>query len=412
MRAAATGVSHFLDQLLRPIFDRAARKSTFVNGIHFVRRMELYRDLGRLSSTTTFITFDVTDLYTMIPRDGALLILERFLLKYANQGRINGMTIDTLMKMARLVLDTNCFDYDDRYYRQIRGGAMGSPFTMTLANIYMLHWEQPLIAHQKLHNELYGRYIDDVFMTSNLPLDQINLLLDEANNRDENIRITRSIDTVVQFLDVSVENKQGRLRTTVHHKPAAEPYIVPFLSDHPRHMHRNVINGALLRAVRLCSDEVDFDEERLDIELMLLLNGYPPRFVSYHFKRFFEKNSAAYAELHHTLIQQPTRRERELEASSNDQQQRADYNKKEILVYLTFESGPKLELKKELRRLWREHYIYPGSPMNNVTLKIGTQSNRSLHQLLVKKKPPRSMLIVDQSTTISESHFPFEENIV
>ena len=67
-------------------------------------------------------------------------------------------------------------------------------------------------------------------------------------------------------------------------------------------MHRNVIKGALLRAARLCSDEADFDLERLDIELMLLLNGYPPRFVSYHFKRFFDENSAPYQELHQQLI--------------------------------------------------------------------------------------------------------------
>jgi hypothetical protein len=119
--------------------------------------MELYRNLGRLSATTNFITFDVTDLYTMIPRDGALHVLQKFLSKYAQNGKINGMTIDTLMKMARLVLDTNCFVYQNKYYQQIRGGAMGSPFTMTLANIYMLKWEQSLIEHQKFHNELYGR---------------------------------------------------------------------------------------------------------------------------------------------------------------------------------------------------------------------------------------------------------------
>jgi len=159
MRAAATGLSHFLDLVLRPIFDRAARQTTLINGIHFVRRLELYRDLGRLSSTTTFITFDVTDLYTMIPRNGALHTLEQFLCRYANNGKINGMTIDTLMKMAHLVLDTNCFVFENKYYQQIRGGAMGSPFTMTLANIYMLKWEQLLIEHQKSHNELYGRYV-------------------------------------------------------------------------------------------------------------------------------------------------------------------------------------------------------------------------------------------------------------
>lgn len=75
MRAAATGISHFLDQVLRPIFDRVARQTTFINGIHFVRRIELYRDMGRLSSSTTFITFDVADLYTRIPRNGALIVL-------------------------------------------------------------------------------------------------------------------------------------------------------------------------------------------------------------------------------------------------------------------------------------------------------------------------------------------------
>ena len=63
------------------------------------------------------------------------------------------------MKMTRLVLDTNCFAYGNKYYQQIRGGAMGSPLTMTVANIYMFEWEQPLIEHQKLHQELYGRYV-------------------------------------------------------------------------------------------------------------------------------------------------------------------------------------------------------------------------------------------------------------
>ena len=245
MRAASTGVSHFLDQVLCPIFDRVARQTTFVNGINLVRRLELHQDLGYLTPTTTFVTFDVAALYTMIPRDGALIVLEEFLCKYAQNGLIHGMTIDTLMNMTSSVLDTNCFVYENKYYQQIRGGAVGSPFAMTLANIYMLKWKQRLIGNQKRHNELYGRYIDDVFMTSNLSLDRINQLLDEADGRDENIRITRSMGLKIDFLDVSIESNQGRLRTTVHHKPAAEPYIVPFASDHPRHIHRNSIIGGL-----------------------------------------------------------------------------------------------------------------------------------------------------------------------
>lgn len=122
-------------------------------------------------------------------------------------------------------------------------------------------------------------------------------------------------------LDVHVNNNRGQLKTTVFHKPAAELYIVPFLSDHPRLIYRNIIRGALYRAVRLCSHVQDFDKERLSIELMLLLNGFPPNFIAYHFKQFFQQNNAMsfleqldndkYVELHHTLIHQLARREKE-----------------------------------------------------------------------------------------------------
>lgn len=155
-------MSHFLDQVLRPLYNRVARSSTFINDINFVRQLEAYRDRGHLLPGTLFITFDVTDLYTMIPRQGALAALDRFLHRHAIADKINHMTIPTLMSMAQLVLETNCFAFEKKYYQQIRGGAMGSPLTMTLANIYMLEWEQPLIGFQKCHGELYGRYVSEL----------------------------------------------------------------------------------------------------------------------------------------------------------------------------------------------------------------------------------------------------------
>ena len=152
-------MSHFLDLILRPLYNQVAKASTFINDIDFVRQLEKYRNQGRLRSTTLFITFDVSDLYTMIPQDGALLALGRFLSKNAIDGKISNMNIDIMMKMARLVLNTNCFAFENKYYQQIRGGAMGSPLTMTLANIYMYEWEQPLLEYQISQNELYGRYV-------------------------------------------------------------------------------------------------------------------------------------------------------------------------------------------------------------------------------------------------------------
>ena len=150
-------VSDFLNELLARLYLSVARRTTYISGIDVIRQLEQYKNSGRLSRTTHFVTFDVSDLYTMIPRNGAIEVLARFLSKHSKNGAIGNLKIDAILRLARLVLDTNCFAYDTKYYKQIRGGAMGSPFTMVLANIYMLEWEQPLIEHQQRHNELYGR---------------------------------------------------------------------------------------------------------------------------------------------------------------------------------------------------------------------------------------------------------------
>lgn len=138
---------------------KVVRKYTFINSIDVVRKLEQYAADGHFTAATKFITTDVENLYTMIPRNGTLEALGRFCLKYSKHGKIGTFTTDHIMKMARLILDTNCFAYKDEYYRQIRGGAMGSAFTQVLANIYMFEWEQDLIQHQEMHHGIYGRSV-------------------------------------------------------------------------------------------------------------------------------------------------------------------------------------------------------------------------------------------------------------
>jgi hypothetical protein len=64
------------------------------------------------------------------------------------------------------------------------------------------------------------------------------------------------------------------LITSVYHKEAAEPYVVPFRSDHPRHVFVNNIDCALLRAIRYSSTLQEFNQERRATKLMLLYNGF------------------------------------------------------------------------------------------------------------------------------------------
>jgi hypothetical protein len=93
-------------------------------------------------------------------------------------------------------------------------------------------------------------------------------MLDQANNFHPNIELLHQFGTNVSFLDVLIENKSGILATSVYHKEADEPYVVPFKIDHSRHIFRNITDTALLRAVRYASTLSTFDEERRSIDVM------------------------------------------------------------------------------------------------------------------------------------------------
>src|SRR5271156_5441881 len=99
--------------------------------------------------------------------------------------------------------------------------------------------------------------------------------LEQANNKDINIKINYTINTSVDFLDITIMNENSQLKTSIYHKPTAEPYILPYTSDHPHHIRRNIPYAALLRAARICSNVNDFNSERIRIDVSLLLNNYP-----------------------------------------------------------------------------------------------------------------------------------------
>ncbi|CAF4673625.1 unnamed protein product, partial [Rotaria socialis] len=101
----------------------------------------------------------------------------------------------------------------------------------------------------------------------------IDQMLDEANNFHPNIKLVRQIGRSVPFLDVLIENRKGTLTASVYHKEAAEPYVVPFGSDHPGHVFRNTVDTAIARAVRYSTTLFEFEEEIRQMKLMFLYNG-------------------------------------------------------------------------------------------------------------------------------------------
>lgn len=110
-------------------------------------------------------------------------------------------------------------------------------------------------------------------MTWNRSEDDLRTLLNQANTWHPNIQLKYEIGRRIPFLDLLLENRDGTLFTSVYRKPNTEPYVVPFSSDHPQFVFKNVIKTQLTRVARYSSTFETFDEERRLLKLMLLYNG-------------------------------------------------------------------------------------------------------------------------------------------
>jgi len=92
MNTPTTAISKFLDQLIRPLFDKHVQSTTIIDGVHLIRRLDTYVENGSLKPTTYFCTFDITDLYTMLPQQESLNILVEFLIEHG-YNKVKGIPI-------------------------------------------------------------------------------------------------------------------------------------------------------------------------------------------------------------------------------------------------------------------------------------------------------------------------------
>lgn len=156
IRAATTKISKFLDQIIRPIFDSKCRTTTIIDGASLLADLRNYQQRGLLKPTTLFCTLDIHNLYTMLPQEESFNVLIEFLYAHGYR-KVKGVPLDAIKKLATIVIKENVFVYQQTFHRQVIGGAMGSSFTLTLANIFLWKWQKELVRIQDVTGEYFGR---------------------------------------------------------------------------------------------------------------------------------------------------------------------------------------------------------------------------------------------------------------
>ena len=153
--------------------------------------------------------------------------------------------------------------FNDVFYKQKDGMAMGSPLGPTMTNVFLLYYEVKQLEQipKELKPAFYRRYVDDIFvlfkLAENLPTfrDYFN-----TSHGNMNFSFEQEKNEKLSFHDVEVSRVIKKFVTTVYRKPTlvACTHIFKIL---PTVYKFGMVYTLAYRCFEVCSDQTKFDEE-------------------------------------------------------------------------------------------------------------------------------------------------------
>ena len=213
---------------------------------------------------STFVTFDVTSLYTNIPKELGLEALSFWIDRFPESLTESRFTKEFVIAGLEIVLTFNYFMFDGKWYLQIKGVTMGTKATVILAILTVGYLEIKLYTifpnyfsteYTKYIIEHWKRFIDDCFITwkKNENLDLFEEIL---NNLHPSIKFTKDTDDDrIPFLDLLViKTAEGKIETDIFYKKTNAHRYLCFESAHPRKIKRNIPFILAQRITRIVSN--------------------------------------------------------------------------------------------------------------------------------------------------------------
>ena len=230
-------MSNFLDLILKPLTKHA--KSNIKDNIEFLKTCE-----RNVTNGTVLVIFDVCSLYTNNPHAHEFILraMEYFVSNY-RQSINPRFTTQFILKAASFILRNNSITFDQMFYLQMQGTAMGTIFALTHATLSMGFHETELytIIRNKFtlpvsnyFEQNWKRFFDHCFIVLRLSLIKPNELLGVLNNINPATQFTmETSDTQISLLD-GMRNKEGKkVFMAIYSKTTDSKRYASFKSNHP-----------------------------------------------------------------------------------------------------------------------------------------------------------------------------------
>lgn len=269
-------VAQYIDSFLGPL--SVKHPSYLKDTYHFLGKI---RDL-LLPQEAWLFTIDIDSLYTNINTEMGLGAVKQIFSQYPDGTRPD----EEILGLLELCLRNNDFMFNNEYYLQVEGTAMGHRYAPSYANIYMSGWERGALEKCKLKPDFYFRFLDDIVGAWSHGRDSFLEFVEILNNHHPSIKIKYDLQpNNINFLDTNIfwepleERRLKRLLSKVYFKPTDTHALLHKASYHPKHTFKGIVKSQIIRFHRICSRTADFDEAVTILFSSLRNRGYSRRFL-------------------------------------------------------------------------------------------------------------------------------------
>jgi hypothetical protein len=247
-----------LTSFLLPTLQNLERKiqSTIYSSLQVVHALHTKEITIRLNKSPLLCTIDVESLFTRIPLDKLLQIINILLLKSIDntEHRIK------YMEYLNVIITNNTFINNGRKYIQIKGLPMGGKLSGSLANIYLGFLEKEMTYHPGI--TLFFRYMDDICIIWRKSQEQLHHYVKQLE-KIYSLKLVYSCNYhAITFLDLTISSNGTKNQFTTYPFSKRNP-LYPLSSSFikPNYLlEKSVIKGQLLRTWRLSNNDKYFTE--------------------------------------------------------------------------------------------------------------------------------------------------------
>ncbi len=217
---------------------------------------------------------DFEALYTNIDLKLALTLIMELVIEFKALDEKH-ISSEGFKKLLELIFNHNVFTFENKFFKQVKGIAMGAICGPAIANVVVYKLERKwLHVHRPI---LYKRFIDDIFIIEDQIIDEVDF---QKNFFDLKLNIVKGSNVQFLDLDISFDNFFNRIDTKLYIKPTNTFSYLCSESSHKKSIFKNIPKSIFIRARRICSNYIDYLKFSRIFYTQLLDRGYSAKNLS------------------------------------------------------------------------------------------------------------------------------------